>query len=288
MPPSSSRPEFVFGAGWAAYEGQSADHESHAHVAVQLAVARSGCVHAVLDHDREMSGKALILAPRVRHRMTCDQGAVLFVYLETHTPLALKLVALIAPAEAGVAPASVCDRLLPNVPTERVIDRLRADLGAWNASLDPRLEWALLMASKDPAPGAIARAAVAINLSPARLRALAQAQLSAPLSQWLLWRKLERSGRAMASGARLAEAALAGGFADQAHLSRTMKRMFGVTPLQAAQVVQTTDNRFVQQATSDGIMMGSQGSVRCLLSASSFAWVMRPCSSSGFSGPPSA
>ncbi len=120
------------------------------------------------------------------------------------------------------------------------------ELGVAEKRMDPRLEDALLTASKDPTPGVIGRAARAVGLSPARLRALAQSQMQVPLSQWLLWRKLQRAGREMAAGAGLAEAAVAGGFADQAHLNRIMKRMFGVTPLQAASAVRASSNRFVQ------------------------------------------
>jgi AraC-like DNA-binding protein len=54
------------------------------------------------------------------------------------------------------------------------------------------------------------------------------------LSQWLLWRKLEQAALAISTGASLAEAAHAGGFADQPHFSRTMRRMFGLTPGAAA------------------------------------------------------
>ncbi len=237
---------FVFGDGWAAYEGPCAAHDSHAHVAVQLTAARSGLVHLAADRGRELWGEALILAPRVRHRMPASADVVLLVYVETHTPLASKLVALIAPDDAGPAPPIVRDRLLSNEPTDQIMRGLKADLGEATRVLDPRLEWALLRASQSPAPGTIARAASALDLSTARLRALAQSQLSAPLSQGLLWRKLERSGRALAAGAPLSEAALAGGFADQAHLNRTMKRMFGVTPFEAAQVVRPSDKRSVQ------------------------------------------
>lgn len=238
--------EFIFGDGWAAYEGSPADHSPHAHVAVQLAVARSGLIDVDLDEGRVLRGRALIIGPRVRHRMAQGQASVLLIYLETHTPLVSKLLALIAPAEAAVAPQPVSDLLSRDASAGRVVADLQAWVGVTKTPVDPRLEQALITASEDPAPGAITRAATAVGLSAARLRALAQAQLSAPLSQWLLWRKLERSGRALAGGATAADSALAGGFADQAHLSRTMKRMFGVTPVEAARSLGPVDDRFIQ------------------------------------------
>ncbi|WP_339930601.1 helix-turn-helix domain-containing protein [uncultured Brevundimonas sp.] len=243
--PSSST-DLALGDGWAAYTGPHADHLAHAHVATQLAVARSGSVRVVLGESRALSGPALIVGPGVQHRMTDEGGAVLLLYLETHTPLASRLLELIAPADAAVAPPSVSALLSLEAPPERVVAALREGLGVEEARLDPRLEAALLKASEDPTPGAIARAAGAVGLSPARLRVLARAQMQVPLSQWLLWRKLQRAGQEMARGAGLAQAAVAGGFADQAHLSRVTRRMFGVTPLQASGAVRSEGNRFVQ------------------------------------------
>lgn len=234
------------GDGWAAYAGPHEDHVAHAHVAIQLAVARAGSVRVVLDDRRTLSGQAIIIGPRVRHRMTDAGGSVLLLYLETHTALASRLLALIAPADAAVAPPSLTALLSPEAPPDRIVACLRERLGVKESKLDPRLEGALLKASEDPAPGTVARAARAVGLSSARLRVLAQAQMQAPLSQWLLWRKLQRAGREMAAGVGLAEAAVAGGFADQAHLNRITKRMFGVTPLQASSAVRAADNRFVQ------------------------------------------
>ncbi|WGM45646.1 hypothetical protein KOAAANKH_00510 [Brevundimonas sp. NIBR10] len=243
---ASSSTNFAFGDGWAAYAGPHADHVTHAHVAIQLAVARTGCIRAVLDDHRALSGEALIIGPRVRHRMTDMGGPVMLLYLETHTTLASRLLALIAPADAAVAPPSLAALFNPWAPPDRIVAGLRCGLGVEEARLDPRLEGALLKASEDPAPGAVARAALAVGLSPARLRVLVQAQMQAPLSQWLLWRKLQRAGREMAVGAGLAEAAAAAGFADQAHLNRVTKRMFGLTPLQASSVARSVGNRFIQ------------------------------------------
>ncbi|MBU2209426.1 MAG: helix-turn-helix domain-containing protein [Alphaproteobacteria bacterium] len=246
MSTSSSNRHFIMGDGWAAYSGPYADHESHAHVAIQLIVARTGIVSVILDDQVTLAGRVLILGPRVRHRMVDDGGAALLLYLETHTALASRLLTLIAPADAAVAPQRVTELLRLQAPPACVIAGLAAGLGVAERRLDPRLEHALLSASRDPAPGAIGRAARTVGLSPARLRVLAQAQMQAPLSQWLLWRKLQRAGREMAAGAGLAEAAVAGGFADQAHLNRITKRMFGVTPLQASSAMRSESNRFVQ------------------------------------------
>ena len=238
--------DFAIGDGWAAYEGPHADHHAHAHVAIQLAIARSGMVRVVLDGDRVLTGQAVIVGPRVRHQMVDVGDPLLLLYLETHTALASRLLASIAPAGAAVAPPAVMASLNLRASAMTIVEGLSVGLGSREGRLDPRLEEALLKASKDPAPGAVARAAASVGLSPARLRALAQTQIRVPLSQWLLWQKLQRAGREIARGAGLAEAAVAGGFADQAHLTRITRRMFGVTPSQASGAVRAVGNRFVQ------------------------------------------
>ena len=242
----SPRVDFSVGDGWAAYVGPHTDHSGHAHAAIQLTLARSGSVSVMLGDGRILMGHALIIGPRVYHRMMDDGGSALLFYIEAHTQLASRLLTLIAPAEAAVAPQLVTNLLQLEAPPDGVIAGLAAGFDVAETRLDSRLEDALLTASKDPAPGAIGRAARAVGLSPARLRALAQAQMQVPLSQWLLWRKLQRAGLEMAAGAGLAQAAVAGGFTDQAHLNRIMKRMFGVTPSQAASAVRPPSNRFVQ------------------------------------------
>ncbi len=46
---------------------------------------------------------------------------------------------------------------------------------------------------------------------------------------YVLWLRLEIALSAYVDGKSLTEAAYAGGFADSAHLSRTFKKMFGIT-----------------------------------------------------------
>jgi AraC-like DNA-binding protein len=101
--------------------------------------------------------------------------------------------------------------------------------------LDERLVRALASLAGDPGgAGAIARAARNAHVSVSCLRALAASSLSAPLAQWRSWRMLAKAARAIAEGRSLADAAAVAGFSDQAHLTRTMGRFFGVTPSVAA------------------------------------------------------
>jgi len=103
-------------------------------------------------------------------------------------------------------------------------------------SLDPRLVAALEYLNQNLDNPSILTAAKRSGLSRSRMRTLAREQLGVPLSIWVTWRKIVEANKALSAGANLSEAALAGCFADQAHFSRTMKRMLGVTPTKALQI----------------------------------------------------
>lgn len=220
------------GEGWLIYRGVAADQQPHAHVAVQIALAEVGVVSVELDQGRIVEGDTLIIAPMTRHRLHATKSAVTLIYLEPRFAFAQQVLAAIDPDRAAQAPRDVAEVLRQ---TDWDAPHMAQILEKGAEGLDGRLERMLAEAVRSSKPGTVARAAKASGLSPQRARALAQAQLGAPISRLLLWRKLERAGREIACGASLAAAADAGGFADQAHLARTMRRMFGVTPGDAAE-----------------------------------------------------
>lgn len=227
------RGEITFGDGWAVYAGDAADQTPHAHAAVQIAISETGPLTINLAGGAAISGGAMIIAPLVRHRLLAAEGPVALIYLDAKTAFARKLIGLLHPATIGPIPEPF--RMALGRDAKQMPSVLEALVNSDVASIapDPRLVRALASLATDRNVGAVARAARAVGLSSARLRALAQAQLHMPLSQWVLWRKLEMASRAIAAGEGLAQAAIAGGFADQAHLSRVMRRMFGVTPGEA-------------------------------------------------------
>lgn len=70
-----------------------------------------------------------------------------------------------------------------------------------------------------------------VKLSESRLRHLFQVHIGIPMTTYVLWLRIKRVLKviAMPQGT-LAEAAYEAGFSDQAHLTRTFKRMFGIAP----------------------------------------------------------
>ncbi len=182
-----------------------------------------------------MVGEAVLIAPGVLHAIVPSDRIVRVVYLQSFGRLARSW-------DVGTWPAT------PRATQARWAGPLRGpdldrSLAAASAAseprrLDPRLAAALqAMRRSSEADVELGGVAHRVGLSPARLRALARLELGAPLAHWRAWLQLERAIGALRRGEPLAAAAVLGGFSDQAHLSRTMRRFFGVTPLTASRVV---------------------------------------------------
>jgi AraC-like DNA-binding protein len=99
---------------------------------------------------------------------------------------------------------------------------------ARSSQLDPRLVQALNALSDFNT--SLPSLAADVGLSPQRLRALARDQLGMPLARWRVWTRLRRAAEALQAGQSPADAASTAGFADQAHLTRQMREMMGLTP----------------------------------------------------------
>lgn len=224
---------FEFGEGWAVYRGRSDATSPHRHAAIQVALAEEGEV-ALRCAEGEVRARAVAVPPMVRHEFLPSPHRVTAFYLEAEAPVGRALRRAIGVSAAALPPP--LEPVLRATDPRACIGSLASALGvSGTGPLDPRVLTALSFLRSEPgAPGAVGRAAAAAGLSAPRLRELAKEELGVALSQWLLWQKLGRASRALAAGTGLAEAAAEGGFADQAHFARTMKRMFGVTPGVAA------------------------------------------------------
>lgn len=68
------------------------------------------------------------------------------------------------------------------------------------------------------------------GLSRSRLMTLFKQQMGLPIQHYVLWHRLYLAAQHWQSGHSLTDAAMAAGFYDQAHYSRTVKRMLGMAP----------------------------------------------------------
>ncbi|MES3022943.1 MAG: helix-turn-helix domain-containing protein [Pseudomonadota bacterium] len=222
-----------FGSSWVAFRGRAADNTTHAHAALQLTLSADGLV-TIHGASGTFSGPALLVAPGAPHAIHAA-GIITLLLIEPQSPIASFLA---GPKLQGIAPlsASLSDLLDLDAPLANCLDRVLGNVPAPAPVLDARVAAALECLALDPSAAAVARAAGAVGLSTSRLRALATQELGTSLAAWVMWRKLERAGKSLTGGAGLAEAAFEAGFSDQAHFTRTMRKVFGITPKMLSQL----------------------------------------------------
>ncbi|WP_157250280.1 AraC family transcriptional regulator [Nonomuraea typhae] len=213
---------FAVGDGYAYYRGPSADTAPHAHAAFQVAIAEHGEVTMEDAGGTRHRAAALIVAPMVRHRLLAAPYLVTY-YIEPHCVFADRL----RTYTGGIHAATELRGLRQ--------EDLRPAGARPSGELDERLVAAmrLLTGENVPMPALAAR----VGLSPQRLRALARHELGMPLTRWRIWQRLSRATGALRDGRSPADAAIAGGFADQAHFHRQMREMIGLTPSAVLRIV---------------------------------------------------
>ncbi|MGH8877493.1 MAG: helix-turn-helix domain-containing protein [Stackebrandtia sp.] len=213
-----TRSRLTFGDGYALYRGRAvSDIRPHRHAAFQIAVGTPSTLAIVDDAGTEHRGAVLLVPPGLRHRMVAT-GELTTAFIDPHCVLAGRL-RQYGGNHVAAAPELACltAELLRRTESEgiRVIDgRLLAALSTLE-----RQHMSMLALS------------ASVGLSPQRLRALARRELGIPLVRWYAWQRLARAVRALERGQGLAAAAVTAGFADQAHLTRNMRGLLGITPL---------------------------------------------------------
>jgi len=197
---------FTFNETYAAYYGDVDNNGFHHHAATQIVVSSEKPIHLHSTTNASQVGQGFIVHPLVVHKIECLSSVM------------------------------VSGR---NIVQEQMyrVNHVMAPQQHIRSPLDHRLVLVFDFLNADPAKNTISAAANMIALSETRLRSLVKDQVGIPLVTWLLWRKLNKSINALIQGATLAESAMIGGFSDQAHFTRTMKRMLGITPRVAAKVL---------------------------------------------------
>lgn len=198
------------------YRGPTTVGTLHRHAAFQIAIGIRDDVAVVDATGIQHRGAALVVAPMERHCLQATSD-VLTYFVEPHCVFADRLRQQYGD---GITAAPELRAL-----TE---DDVRPTGSRRSGELDPRLVDAMNALVAEHV--SLSSVAAEVGLSPQRLRALARSQLGMPLARWRVWTRLRRAAEAVQNGRSLADAAMTAGFADQAHLTRQMREMMGVTP----------------------------------------------------------
>ena len=237
--------EFAFVAECVVFRGWAADNRAHRHATVQITLGLDGPV-TILDvsKGRAVTDSALLVRPGVMHALQ-PGGKVWLVLLQPESLLAQHM--LQRSKQEGVVslPPEFVEGIHVIAPLANSLDGMRKPHKAVQIH-DERLLKALKFLESVRGARPVERAATAVGLSVSRLRGLAQAHLEIPLARWLTLRQLQRAVQAMAQGASIAEAAIDAGFADQAHLTRQMRKTLGITPAMVEALTRESPRRFIQ------------------------------------------
>ena len=190
------------------------------------------------------TARAVYIRPGVPHQVLPAANAFMAL-VEPQCGLAQSIIAGLAEDDIGFLPEAMRAAFITAPSAEALASVIMPH--APPVSLDPRLVTALDLLSYASLADGVGWAARKAGLSESRLRAIAKQQLGVPLSKWLTWKALWRSTEAIRNGASLAAAAVDGGFVDQAHFSKTLKRTVGFAPSVLANAVQPLANCTIPQ-----------------------------------------
>ncbi len=122
-------------------------------------------------------------------------------------------------------PLALAEQLLAKIFGLDAFARTRATFS------DARIDTALNFLRNAPqAYDSIGTLAARVHLSPSRFAHLFKEQVGVPVRRYVLWQKMRRALDLAIAGDSLTTAALSAGFADSAHLSRTVRALMGVAP----------------------------------------------------------
>jgi AraC family transcriptional regulator len=226
-------------------EGRYPKSALHAHHAVQVTRAPRGGF-ALETRAQQVAGGATAVAPDTEHSFEAE-GVIAHLFVDPEGRLGRSLQrVLFASGRLVAVPSSQLGELPARLLAEfEVPDRTDASLIALGRSLlaqlagegerDERPEarvrkmsaWAVARLDQSLS---LADAAAHVGLSSGRARHLFVESTGLPFRTYLLWLRLTKALEIFSSGASLTEAAHGAGFSDSSHLSRTFRRMFGISP----------------------------------------------------------
>jgi AraC family transcriptional regulator len=234
----------LLGRGWAIYNGPVGDGEYHRHSALQICI--SGKSDLVLDlrgQETPVICGIVVVGADQLHRLHVSSQPATLIYIDGSSAVGAGVRSQLG-SDAYYCPDVAQSTLIrmtiaENLNTQRsrlaalVASRLwrAAAVGVEQDVIDPRVREILTRLDElQYLPRSVSPFARLVGLSDSRLRHLFKEQVGMSPSKYLLWLKLQRAVRYLDKEHSLTGAAYAGGFSDSAHLARTFRRTFGISP----------------------------------------------------------
>lgn len=221
----------VFTPGLMAFTGDIGDAAAHSHAAVQVLLVTRG--ELTLTDGSGAVGRAdlAIIPPGVRHGVRATPGTAGFLaYLDPAGTAGRAAVARLAGRPAD----RVDTWIAAAVPTPPGDPSPAPALTLPRRAAHPVVLAVMELADASPVgPPTLGEVARRVAMSPSHLSHLFSAEVGLPYAAWRRWTRLHRAIDQVRAGRSLTEAAHAAGFADSAHLTRTCRDLFGITPTDA-------------------------------------------------------
>ena len=212
--------------GWALIDARIGTSRPHSHLAHQISLATEQDLELFGETNlRIPAGYAVAIPSQVRHRLGPTGAAVRSFYLDPLFRAGVRISSRAVPVVLNPDETAGLDGIAGAVDARRwasdYLDRSR------RGTVDKKIASALALPASLGSVHALADAAC---LSPSRLREIVNRDFGVPPAKLLQWRQLQRALRALVDSGNLADAAAAGGFADQSHFTRRCAQWLGVTP----------------------------------------------------------
>jgi AraC-like DNA-binding protein len=228
----------------------------HSHHCFQLVMVMHGTLEARGgSKDAWMRCGAVLIRPDITHEIDARDSTVLIAFVDPESELGAALGERIDRHISRISDGQVARwRLaLGRTPTEARVERwVRSELlyGRRPVNIHPRVNRVLqylrkkLGVSDDFSLKALASIS---GLSQSHFMHIFSESVGVPLRPYILWLRLQRAACDLIDGSSVTSAAHSAGFSDGAHLTRTFRRMLGLTPTDLA----------LRKRRSHGVSLGS-------------------------------
>ncbi|TGK06423.1 AraC family transcriptional regulator [Leptospira fletcheri] len=219
--------------------------EAHSHYAASILISISSPFQIETEEGVRTSYQAVILSPNFHHSLLAEESEIVVLQFDPHSSDYSSIAAKYGRTGIHEIPANDlepirkdCRDLLEGklecgsakLLFESILSAIGAETPA-KGILDPRIQAATERMKRSlPKSVSVPELAQESGFSETRFMHLFKEQLGLPVRQYQLWLRLQEAATLLKDGGNLTDAAYAAGFADQAHLSRTFKKMFGVQP----------------------------------------------------------
>ena len=224
------------------YLGPSTKTSLHRNHAATWLIAREGKLRVTLGSGGVLENEVIYLPPETEYATDLASSSIAALYWE---PESLNFQRVLEHIE-NVPHAFACTRVnrseflrLNEFDTTRdEADDLLARIfgfarmqASQPAYVDARINAALAFLRDSPqAYDSIEALSARVHLSPSRFAHLFKQVVGVPVRRYVLWLKIRRALDLAIAGNSLTTAALSAGFADSAHLSRSVRATMGVAP----------------------------------------------------------